>query len=166
MFHVPGRIVAAGERSRAGFAAFIGKVMARSGGTFREEVRDVLANDQHGVALLFHSLQRDGRAIEYRTVHVWRIRNGKLAEWWEHPHETTTFDEAWSRGRARLPGRGRLCYNLAFPTGRSAAWLARSVRDAEVPSSNLGAPTLFPPPAATATRARAGANGPEPFVRL
>ena len=26
-------------------------------------------------------------------------------------------------------------------TGRSAAWLARSVRDAEVPSSNLGAPT-------------------------
>ena len=64
---------------------------------------------------------------------------------------TTTLALALSAGQAFIypsavavaTGAGSLLQSTVR-TGRSAAWLARSVRDAEVPSSNLGAPTQSP----------------------
>ena len=48
-------------------------------------------------------------------------------------------------GAARVERIGKVAkarpLHCIFPAGRSAAWLARSVRDAEVPGSNPGAPT-------------------------
>jgi hypothetical protein len=44
--------------------------MEGSGGTFREEVVDVFANDDHGVLLLLHTFERDGVHREYRTAHI------------------------------------------------------------------------------------------------
>jgi ketosteroid isomerase-like protein len=97
VFHVPGRSQVAGDhKGREGFMQMVGKVMQLTGGTFREEPHDILANDEHGVALLKHSLERDGRKFAYYTVHVWQIRDGKFTEWWEHPGDPIAFDEAYA----------------------------------------------------------------------
>ena len=97
VFHVPGRSpMAGGYPGRDGFMAMIGKVMQLSGGTFKEELTDALANDRHGVALARHTLERNGKQHEYHTVHVWHIKDGKFTEFWEHPGDTVAFDEAWS----------------------------------------------------------------------
>jgi len=96
-FHVPGQNQVAGTyQGDDGFSAMIAKVMQLSEATFREEVHDVLANDEHAVALAIHRLQRNGRAYEYTTAHVWHIHDGKLTELWEHPGDPQAFDEAWS----------------------------------------------------------------------
>jgi ketosteroid isomerase-like protein len=97
VFHVPGRSQMAGDyRGRDGFMAMVGKVMQLSGGTFREEVHDILANNEHGAVLTRHSLERGGRQFEYTTVHVWHVRDGKCTEFWEHPGDPAAFDEAWA----------------------------------------------------------------------
>ena len=50
----------------------------------------------HCVVLAFHRFEREGKPKEYRTAHVYHIRDGKLAECWEQPQDPTVFDDAWS----------------------------------------------------------------------
>jgi len=95
-FHVPGHGRVAGDYSRAEFVTpFISQVVELTNGTFREEVLDVVANDRRGVVLLHHEFERDGQRYDYRTAHLYRIEQGKLAEFAEYPADLYRFDEAW-----------------------------------------------------------------------
>ena len=69
--------------------------MGLTGGTSQEEVHDVLANDERGVVLAIHRFERHGRPKEYRTAHIYHIRNGKPTEFWEQPQKQSLFDDAW-----------------------------------------------------------------------
>jgi ketosteroid isomerase-like protein len=69
--------------------------MQISGGTFNEEVEDVLANDAHAVVLAVHRFTRDGAAKEYRTAHVYDIKDGQLAHCFEQPRDAEAFEDAW-----------------------------------------------------------------------
>jgi ketosteroid isomerase-like protein len=69
--------------------------MALSGGTFAEEVEDVLTTDRHAVVLACHRFTRDGSRKEYRTAHVYEVREGKLARCFEQPRDPAAFHEAW-----------------------------------------------------------------------
>lgn len=71
------------------------KAMAISGGTFREEVEDVLANERHAVVLARHWFLRDGSSKNYRTAHVYDVEGGKLARCFEQPRDPATFHDAW-----------------------------------------------------------------------
>jgi ketosteroid isomerase-like protein len=94
-FHVQGKNQLAGDYSKGDFAAvLVHKVMQISGGTFVEEVHDIVAGDEHGVALVDHRLTRDGSDHAYRAVHVWHMKDGQASEWWEFP-EQPGFDRAW-----------------------------------------------------------------------
>jgi ketosteroid isomerase-like protein len=96
-FHVPGRNPVSGVYSRAQFVTpFISRVMELCGGTFRETVLDVVANDRRGVVLAEHEFQRKGKTHAYRTVHMYRIDNGKLTDFREYPEDVYAFDEAWA----------------------------------------------------------------------
>ena len=95
-FNVPGRSRVAGSyQGKEQFMRMIGTVMELSGGAFEETVHDVLANDEHGVVLAVHRFSRDGSPKEYRTAHVYHIREGKFAECWEHPQDPVAFEDAW-----------------------------------------------------------------------
>ncbi|HZC03259.1 MAG TPA: nuclear transport factor 2 family protein [Gammaproteobacteria bacterium] len=51
-YHITGRSPVSGNYSgKEEVLGFFGKLMQLSGGTFRLEVEDILANDEHGVAL-------------------------------------------------------------------------------------------------------------------
>lgn len=96
-FRVPGRTPISGVYTRAQFFTdFIGRLMERCNGTFRETVLDVVANDTRGVVLAHHEFERGGRTHSYRTAHIYRIENGKLAEFVEYPEDLYATDEAWS----------------------------------------------------------------------
>jgi ketosteroid isomerase-like protein len=94
-FLVPGQAAVSGSFTKATFGDLLAPVMERSGGTFREEVLDVFANDEHGVLLLHHYFERDGKARSYGTLHIVEFENGKIASWREYPGSLAEFEEAW-----------------------------------------------------------------------
>jgi ketosteroid isomerase-like protein len=97
VFHVPGRNPVSGTYTRAQFLnPFISRVMELCNGTFRETVLDVAANDHRGLVLAEHEFERKGKRYVYRTAHIYRIEEGKLAEFREYPEDVYVFDEAWS----------------------------------------------------------------------
>lgn len=96
-FNVPGRNQVAGAyQGKDRFLQLIGMVMQLSGGQFEETVEDVLANDERGVVLVRHRFPRDGQSKDYRSAHVYNIRDGRLAECWEQPRDPAIFDDAWA----------------------------------------------------------------------
>jgi hypothetical protein len=57
--------------------AVFGRAFELTGGTLHLELHDVIANDEHAVALYTARGERAGRRLEDRTVQVWHIRDGK-----------------------------------------------------------------------------------------
>lgn len=93
---IPGKGGIAGTYvGKPGLWDLAGKAMTISGGTFTEEVLDVLANDNHAVVLTTHRFTRPGEPKEYRTTHLYEVVNGKLARCFELPHDAAVFNEAW-----------------------------------------------------------------------
>ena len=79
------------------FIRWIESVIARTGGTFKEDVVEVFANDEHGVLLLVHTFDREGTRHEYRTAHLVEFRGDKVSRWIEHHGSTREFEAAWGR---------------------------------------------------------------------
>jgi ketosteroid isomerase-like protein len=72
------------------------KIRELSDGTFKLEIHDIMASDQHGMVLTSDSVMRKGVKHEYRSVHVWRIQKGKLLAWYEYPRDLYQYDTVWS----------------------------------------------------------------------
>jgi len=75
---------------------FFGKLQELSDGTSRVEVHDLLADDDHGVAIVTQSGTRNGRNYEGRVTHVLHLRDGKVTEFWDAYVDQYTADEFWS----------------------------------------------------------------------
>lgn len=65
--------------------------------TFRMEIHDVLASEDHVVVLYNESAQRGGVEFSWNLVAVYHLRDGKIAEAWLHPGEQAELDEFLSR---------------------------------------------------------------------
>jgi ketosteroid isomerase-like protein len=73
------------------------RIFEETGGTFKNEVHDVLANDTHGVALVKVSGSRKGKTIESNTVHVVHYNSeGQITESWIIPENSEEVDAFWS----------------------------------------------------------------------
>jgi uncharacterized protein len=100
-FNVPGRSAISGAYvGKQGLYELAGKAMAITGGTFQEDVEAVFANDLHAVVLARHRFERDGAPRDYRTAHVYEIREGKLAQCFEQPRDSGSFHDAWGSSQA------------------------------------------------------------------
>ncbi|HWC28446.1 MAG TPA: nuclear transport factor 2 family protein [Dehalococcoidia bacterium] len=96
VFTVPGSAAFAGTYTKATFPGMVMQVMEKSAGTFGEAIVELVANDERAVAVLDHWLERDGMRIEYRTDHIWGIKDGKLISWQERPGSQADFDRIWA----------------------------------------------------------------------
>jgi ketosteroid isomerase-like protein len=97
VFHQPGRNPTSGDYQ--GIDEVLGLLRTlgeRSGGTFRSQVHDLLATDEHAVALLRVTAERADLAVDVPVVHVWHVRDGKLAEVWAHPVDQHLLDQFWA----------------------------------------------------------------------
>lgn len=97
VFAVPGYASVSGTYRRDEFTPWMTDTIAKTGGTFKEDVIDVVANDEHGVVLLVHHFYRDGDQHEYQTAHLVEFRDGKIARWTEHPGSMREFEAAWGK---------------------------------------------------------------------
>ncbi|MFJ4777965.1 nuclear transport factor 2 family protein [Streptomyces sp. NPDC088762] len=96
-WHISGQSPLAGDfQGRdATFAAF--ELDFRlSGGTYRPQLHDVLANDAHTVALLHATASRDGRELDMNYAIVFHISDGRITEGWELWADQRAFDAFWS----------------------------------------------------------------------
>jgi len=61
------------------------------GGTIAYEVHDVIANDDHAIALGTATATRGDRTLQYRTAEIFHIRDGKAVERWAFSDDTATI---------------------------------------------------------------------------
>jgi len=65
-----------------------------SGGTYRQELHDIAATDEHAIALVIVHAERNGTTIEYRSAEAFHIRDGVATEAWFM--NDTPDDDFWS----------------------------------------------------------------------
>jgi uncharacterized protein len=97
-YHVPGRSQISGDYEGIDEVfGFFGRLFELSGGTLRLEVHDVLANDEHGVALYTVRAEREGRELVDNEVLIAHpTPDGKAAEVWTQSADQYAYDEFWS----------------------------------------------------------------------
>ena len=83
----------AGKEAVLGYMATL---MQETGGTFRNEVHDMLANDDHGVALVNVTAERNGKTLNTQIVHVFHMRDGKMTEFWTVGMDQSALDDFWA----------------------------------------------------------------------
>jgi ketosteroid isomerase-like protein len=97
VWHVPGRNQLSGDhRGVDRILGLFAKIAELTGGTFRTDVHDVVANDEHAVTIYVGRGEREGRTLEDRNVLVSHIRNGKIAEAWLLSDDQYAADEFFS----------------------------------------------------------------------
>ena len=98
VLRIPGRSRIAGEyHGREAMRRHFAEIAALSGGTFRTSVHDVTAWDEHVIALVEATAERDGVVVQLPRIHVWHVRDGELSELSLHPVDQNTFDAYWGR---------------------------------------------------------------------
>jgi ketosteroid isomerase-like protein len=97
VWHAPGRNQLSGDhRGKEQVFAVFAKLGELTGGTFRLEIHDVLADDEHAVVLARSMAERGGKRLDDNGVQVFHIQDGKITEQWLHPGDTYAGDEFFS----------------------------------------------------------------------
>jgi len=94
LFHVDGRNQLTGDyRGREAVYGMFAKLMEITEGTFHLDVHTILADDEHGVALVVQTANRGGRSIRTNAADVMHLRDGKIVEFWTASTDQYAFDE-------------------------------------------------------------------------
>jgi ketosteroid isomerase-like protein len=97
VWHVGGRSPITGDyKGKGEVFGFLAQLAERAGGTFRSEAHDVLANDEHVVALVEGTAQRDGKTLNDNGVQIFHVQGGKVTEQWFYPGDQYASDDFWS----------------------------------------------------------------------
>jgi ketosteroid isomerase-like protein len=98
VWHFPGSSPMSGDyRGHEEVFGFFMKVFEQTGGTFTVEVRDVMANDVHGMGIVHVTGERDGKTIDSAQVHIAHVNaEGRVTEFWNMPEDVRALDAFWS----------------------------------------------------------------------
>jgi ketosteroid isomerase-like protein len=94
-FQIAGKSPLAGKYTKANLTELLKKQKELSHGSYSLEVHDIMASDQHGTVLATMKLTVGEKPVEIRTVHVWRMGEGKALAWYEYPRDLYAYDAAW-----------------------------------------------------------------------
>jgi ketosteroid isomerase-like protein len=56
------------------------------------EVHDILANDDHAIALVTATASMGGRSLTYRTAEIYHVRDGKISARWAFSDDTAAIN--------------------------------------------------------------------------
>lgn len=97
VWHVSGVNPLAGDyKGQDEIVGFFGRIIEMTGGAFEIEVHDVLANDEHAVALVHEKAQRDGKSLDLDSAHMFHLKDGKVTEFWALATDPQAEDAFWS----------------------------------------------------------------------
>lgn len=97
-FHVPGTGSNAGDyQGKQAVFGFFGQAAAKTGGSLKLELLDVLAGDNHVAALATYRAEREGRKpLQNNLVQLMRLRDGRIAQSWFHSRNQYEVDAFWA----------------------------------------------------------------------
>jgi ketosteroid isomerase-like protein len=94
LWHDAGRNQLSGEyRGREAVYGLFGKLIEVTEGSFHIDLHAVLADDEHGVALVVITASRGGMSIEVNEAHVFHMRDGRVVEFWNASTDMYAGDE-------------------------------------------------------------------------
>jgi ketosteroid isomerase-like protein len=94
LWHEPGRNQLAGDfEGRDAVYAHFGRLAEVMEGSFHMDVEAVFADDDRGVALVRSTGSRGGRTLTGYGANIFRLRDGKVVEFWGAPSDPYGFDE-------------------------------------------------------------------------
>lgn len=98
VLHVPGTQPLSGDHvGPEAVVAFIAASSSRADRTERVEVLDVLVGGGHAAAYCHVTGVREGRKVlDNRTIHLFRLDEGRIAEIWFHNWDQPAVDAFWS----------------------------------------------------------------------
>jgi len=97
VWHLGGNNQLSGEhKGRDAVFATFARSATLSGGTFKVELHDVVANDEHAVALNRSTGSREGRSLDAGDVDVYHVKDGKITEMWSFTDDQAATDAFWS----------------------------------------------------------------------
>ncbi|MEX2394357.1 MAG: nuclear transport factor 2 family protein [Actinomycetota bacterium] len=97
VWHVGGRSPVAGDyKGQDEVFGLFGRLFELSEGTLKLDVHDILADDDHAVALVTMSADRNGKHLDMRSVHVMNIQEGRTREFWAFDEDQAADDAFWS----------------------------------------------------------------------
>ena len=97
VWHILGHNQLSGDyKGKDAVFGFFGKLMELSGGTFRLEVHDTLADGEHSIGLVTERAEKDGKKWESRAVHVIHTdSDGRNKEFWAFQEDQAATDAYW-----------------------------------------------------------------------
>lgn len=98
VWHTPGRSWLAGDhQGRDATFAYFGQLGQGTGGTFRAELQQVLADDDDRVVGIHHCTgERDRKQLSVDCILVFQLKDGRVSEGSEHFRDLYAWDEFWS----------------------------------------------------------------------
>jgi uncharacterized protein len=94
VWHESGQNQLAGDYlGRDAVYEFFGRLMEVTEGSFSLDVHAILADDEHGVALVTSTASRAGRTATVNDAHVFHLRDGKVVEFWAASTDQYAIDE-------------------------------------------------------------------------
>jgi uncharacterized protein len=97
VWHEGGRSPLSGDyKGKEQVFGFLAKLMELSEGTAKVDVHDILANDEHAVALATISATRKGQSWSGTDVHVFHMRDGKVREFWDNVTDRYGWDDLFN----------------------------------------------------------------------
>lgn len=98
VWHVPGKSSLSGDyRGHDEILGFFGMLMELSNGTFKAELQDVTASDEHAVNLDRLTAKRGEKELNVNLALVVHIQGGKIAEAWDVFYDQYGWDDFWSQ---------------------------------------------------------------------
>ncbi len=97
VWHEPGRSSFAGHyKGRKEVLGFLEELKARSSGTFKIEILEVLSEPERTVVLQRESATKDDKTLDVIVAVEFEIHRGKITEVTVYQHDTYAFDEFWA----------------------------------------------------------------------
>jgi len=97
VWHLPGRSPIAGDHQGVdAILGFFANLRELSGGTFKAELVDVLANDRNVVALQHATATRGAKRLDVTACQVMRVQNDRIHEVRGYYSDQYALDDFWS----------------------------------------------------------------------
>jgi ketosteroid isomerase-like protein len=84
------------DQGLAQLPALFGRFMEASG-HYPFTNHAYLADDAHGVILQRGTMERDGTTLSTNEIFIYHFRDGKIAEFWDHPVNQAGVDAWWGK---------------------------------------------------------------------
>jgi ketosteroid isomerase-like protein len=98
VWHLPGRSRFADDyQGRDATLAYFGQLGQETGGTFRAQLQNLLADDEnHVVGIQRSTGERNGKHLDVVNCIVFELEDGRVTDGREHFHDLYAWDEVWS----------------------------------------------------------------------